>query len=681
MSSTGDKDPETAASPESVIRKETSSSEKKVSSNKRVSSSSVVKTDGSTRDLSSSLLGNQKMTSHAGNPLGSYCSVKLNHENYLLWKNLVLLVIHGNRMEGYITGAKKCPPEYIITNLEQEDDKTLEENPEYEDWIVHDQILLGWLYNSMEPDVASEVIKNETSKDLWESINTLFGLKTKSNIAYYKREFQKLQKGGMKMSNYLKAVKKLADNLALASRPMPLEDLVSQVLDGFDSVEYNPLVCQINEKEEINWIDLQAKLLSYEKRLEQINAGLSLINLGQVSTNNAGTKNTGGQFTKFVEELDTLQSNATIGYNDAYQGTPPDLNKGNNNSNPNLAYVASSKTVNDPAWYADSGASCHVTNDTGHIGQRTEYNGKQTLIVGNGDKLSIVHIRDSLMHTHNNRTLLLKDMLHVPDIKKNLLSISQLIACDNIIVEFDSCGCVVKDKATGVALLQGKLKEGLYQLDFPTNKFVFSAPNSPAYKLSYQSHNKSSYQSQFPNQSSNCNSAQVISSPNKSPSIPYSSSTVTNQPSASPRAISSSVDSSIVQSQESIRQLSTSGRMFVEGEEDIENLEVIEESAQRVYDEHRDETPVDIETNIETNQEQGHQMVTRAKLGIHKPKRYPSEYQMYTVGKSNVPIEPNAYLEGSRGATGRVLSSLGARTTGVSRISVAIEINMLARCA
>ncbi|TXG48382.1 hypothetical protein EZV62_027676 [Acer yangbiense] len=402
MAGAGDKDLETATSPESVVRKETSSSEKKV-----------------------------------GNPLGSYCSVKLNHENYLLWKNLVLPVIRGNRMEGYITGAKKCPPEFIITDLEQEADETLEENPEYEDWIVHDQILLGWLYNSMEPDVASEVIGSETSKDLWESINTLFGLKTKSNIAYYKREFQKLQKGGMKMSDYLKAAKKLADNLALAGRPVPLEDLVSQVLDGLDSVEYNPLVCQINEREDISWIDLQAKLLSYEKRLEKINAGFSSINLGQVSANYVGTKNTGGQ---------------------------------------------------------------------------TGQNRSQGFLQGNQNKGSSPFSRDSVMHTHNNRTLLLKDILHVPDIKKNLLSISQLTACNNIIVEFDSCGCVVKDKATGVALLQGKLKEGLYQLDFPTNKHVSSAPNSPAYKSSYQSYNKSSYRSHFPNQSSNCNSAQLVES-------------------------------------------------------------------------------------------------------------------------------------------------------------------------
>ena len=36
----------------------------------------------------------------------------------------------------------------------------------------------------------------------------------------------------MKMGDYLKAMKKLFDNLALAGHPVSLKDLVSQVLTG-----------------------------------------------------------------------------------------------------------------------------------------------------------------------------------------------------------------------------------------------------------------------------------------------------------------------------------------------------------------------------------------------------------------------------------------------------------------
>ena len=109
-------------------------------------------------------------------------------------------------------------------------------------------------------------------------------------MVFYKREFLKMQKGNMKMADYLKAMKKLVDNLALAGHPVSLDDLVSQVLTGLDSVEYNPLVCQIAEKESISWIELQSRLLSYEKRLEQLNAGIATINLGQPMVNYANTR-------------------------------------------------------------------------------------------------------------------------------------------------------------------------------------------------------------------------------------------------------------------------------------------------------------------------------------------------------------------------------------------------------
>ena len=92
------------------------------------------------------------------------------------------------------------------------------------------------------------------------------------------------------MSYYLKTMRKLVNNLAFASHPVTLDDLVSQILIGLDSSEYNPVVCQITKNENITWLVLQSKLLSFEKRLEQMNAGIASINLSQPSTNFVNTK-------------------------------------------------------------------------------------------------------------------------------------------------------------------------------------------------------------------------------------------------------------------------------------------------------------------------------------------------------------------------------------------------------
>lgn len=95
----------------------------------------------------------------------------------------------------------------------------------------------------------------------------------------------------MKMKDCMKAMKNLIDNLALASHPMSIDGLVTQVFASLDSQEYNLLVCQIIENENINWIKLQSKLLSYEKRLEQLNAGVVAINLHHQVVNYARSPN------------------------------------------------------------------------------------------------------------------------------------------------------------------------------------------------------------------------------------------------------------------------------------------------------------------------------------------------------------------------------------------------------
>ena len=62
-------------------------------------------------------IGIKKNQSNTGNPFGSFFLVKLKHENYLLWKSMVLPVIKGNRLEGLITRAKSYPSEFLLPIL------------------------------------------------------------------------------------------------------------------------------------------------------------------------------------------------------------------------------------------------------------------------------------------------------------------------------------------------------------------------------------------------------------------------------------------------------------------------------------------------------------------------------------------------------------------------------------
>ncbi|KAL5834258.1 hypothetical protein ACOSQ4_013755 [Xanthoceras sorbifolium] len=108
------------------------------------------------------------------------------------------------------------------------------------------------------------------------------------------------------------------------------------------------------------------------------------------------------------------------------------------NYNQTSAFIASPKVVTYHAWYADSGASSHVTADLGKFLTYFFYCGGEKLVVDSGDQLDISHIRIVVVCSHSMPIVKLKldRVLHVPKIAKNLLSISRFTVDNNALAEF-----------------------------------------------------------------------------------------------------------------------------------------------------------------------------------------------------------------------------------------------------
>ncbi|KAL4377411.1 hypothetical protein GQ457_02G034560 [Hibiscus cannabinus] len=136
--------------------------------------------------------------------------------------------------------------------------------------------------------------------------------------------------------------------------------------------------------------------------------------------------------------------------------------------------------MNGGAWCPDSGASHHVTYDHSNLQSGVPYAGNNSLLMGDGAGVLIRHVGQGSIYT-SAKPLFLQNLLHVPMIKKKLLSVSQLTRDNNVFFEFHADGCYVKDSQTRNVLLEGRLAhEGLYQL-LPTvaNK-TLSQPSTSA---------------------------------------------------------------------------------------------------------------------------------------------------------------------------------------------------------
>ena len=118
----------------------------------------------------------------------------------------------------------------------------------------------------------------------------------------------------------------------------------------------------------------------------------------------------------------------------------------------------------DPNWYLDSGATNHYTLDLFNLSNKTDFHGSDNIYMVNGESLAISHIGSSSFSTicSNKPCLQLINMLHVPRLTKNLISVSKFTADNDVFFEFHPNICFVKDQQSETIKLQGSLKNGLY---------------------------------------------------------------------------------------------------------------------------------------------------------------------------------------------------------------------------
>ncbi|GMY21931.1 Zinc finger, CCCH-type [Fagus crenata] len=115
-------------------------------------------------------------------------------------------------------------------------------------------------------------------------------------------------------------------------------------------------------------------------------------------------------------------------------------------------------------WITDTSASAHITGDPGILENVIPYTGTDKVMVGDGNLLHISHIGNARIKA-GSKPIILKNVLLVPNMKKNLISISQLTDDLSCLVEFSSKGFLIKDLKTRKILALGTTQGGLYILN------------------------------------------------------------------------------------------------------------------------------------------------------------------------------------------------------------------------
>ncbi|KAL5827956.1 hypothetical protein ACOSQ3_019798 [Xanthoceras sorbifolium] len=389
--------------------------------------------------INNSSVINQVQASSFPNHLNFNLPLKLDHDNYVIWKSQVLPAIRAYDLEEFILGESRSPQKFIETVNEETGDYVRSVNSKFLQWKKTDQLLVCWLRSTLSPSVIGQVTQCISSCEIWSVHERMYSQHSLAKIMQIRAQIQATKKGSLTITEYVLKLRTMADSLAAAGQPMSDRDLLLNVLQGLGS-EYDAVIVNITSQDGISLQDAQFQLMSYEARLDQHNSSTSLalatasVQFAQSNNSRGGTNqyNRGrrgrGRGTGRGRGIIYQLCGKTIHYSvicysrfdQNFQGFRPQVNQGGgfqgqargssgsnfqnnfysggyqintggypmNAAHPNAVYIASPSTVADPAWYIDSGATNHITADLNNLSVKNEYKGNERLAVAVAPKPS-----------------------------------------------------------------------------------------------------------------------------------------------------------------------------------------------------------------------------------------------------------------------------------------------------
>jgi hypothetical protein len=277
-------------------------------------------------------------------------------------------------------------------------------------------------------------------------METSFASQSHARVINTRMALATTKKGSSTIAEYFSKMKSLADDMSSAGKKLDDEELCSYILVGLNA-EYNSLVSSIAARiEPITISELYSQSLAYETWVELQNQGTSH---SQSFANNASC----GHGTYFRGRCGR-NSNSRGGrgrgeFNNRSKNRFPPCQLCGRTNHPVFkcykrfgpTYMGEEKSPNttnsygiDSNWYADSGATDHVTRELENLTVKDTYHGNDQIYTASGSGMHIQHIGKSIICT-SYRDLELNHVLHVPQSSKTLAFVHRVATDNNVFFE------------------------------------------------------------------------------------------------------------------------------------------------------------------------------------------------------------------------------------------------------
>jgi histone deacetylase 1/2 len=352
--------------------------------------------------------------------------------------------------------------------------------------------VLSGFFSTVTEEILTHIKNVPTARAAWVILERMFSSRSRARVIQIRSQLTSAKKKGVPAADYFRNMKMLADTLAAIGQPLKEEEVISYNLVGLGP-NYDSLVTLLSVKDDLMLDEIYSHLLAYEHRHEVQDAEYSIgggssanfISRNQGRGNGGGAPGghpggRGGGNGGRGQGRGGGNGNGGRGNGGRNQGRGGNSG-GNQGSHPvcqicnKVGHIAlrcysrfdhayggeeehhstnhaTTSYQMDPNWYMDSGATDHITEDLERLHMRDGYNGNDRVQVGNGTCLHITHTCQSSINIVAN-SLVLNNVLRVPQISKNLLSVHKLAKDNGVSIIFYPYYFLIKDLETGRTLL------------------------------------------------------------------------------------------------------------------------------------------------------------------------------------------------------------------------------------
>ena len=418
-----------------------------------------------------------------------YSIEKLSGDNFSSWKFKLQMILMDRGLWEIVDGTEVAPSS--VGSGSDTKPQT------YLDWKKRDNQALAQIALTVSNSELVHIRNAKSSCEAWLKVCSVYEAKGLAAKVYLRRRFfnVKLQ-DGTTMQTHINHVRDLADQLFNIGAGVSDEDIAMTLLCSLpETYDYLIVALESRSSEELTSDFVSARLIAEEKRKEEsINSNVGGVNANYANyPNSQGKPNNGNAFNHGNGDVAMFaKGNKMYGKSSkpmikcnhcSKKGHTEDKcymkhgypvghpRHGNSVNTANIAsvsvnnavlhaFVATNNNTKVCDWLIDSGASMHLCNNRNYF-DNASYKPIQhrNVILGNNECIQAIGVGDvpvkisinSNKHPNNNNTsniidVVFKDVLYVPDIAANLLSVAKMTS-NGVQVMFNGNQCNILNKA------------------------------------------------------------------------------------------------------------------------------------------------------------------------------------------------------------------------------------------